>query len=226
MSNLTVACVLRTPLDLNHSSKQKSYSADDVLKLKKAVSNFLTIDHDFVCLTDQYDIPVDTISLIGDTPTWWAKLELFRPSLFNTPVLYIDLDMVICNELDSLVKGCYGSKFLMLKDPKEKTPGSGMMYWEGDYSYLWELYNSDPKKAQEVYRKKPKIGDQGFISDNVDYSFFTDTPNIKSDWFCYLKFSKTPHIDSKILICKGQSDKLHNDGYKNHQWVNKFWRNI
>jgi hypothetical protein len=226
MSKITIVCVLRTPVDINHKEKQKVYSGTDVLKLKKAFEKFLTIEHEFVCLSDQQIKGVDTVSLIGDTPGWWAKIELFRPALFSTPVLYIDLDMVICNELDSLIEQCQGNKFLMLKDPKAGTPGSGLMYWEGQFSNLWSTYCKDSKKIQEEYRRKPKIGDQAFIADNVDYSFFVDQKNIKKEWFCALHFTTVPHPDSKILICMGQGNKLHRKEYESHEWVNKFWRNL
>lgn len=226
MKKITVVCVLRTPLDLGNKDKQKQYSKVDVLKLKKAFEKFLTIDHNFVCLSDRKIPNVDTIMLSGETPGWWAKIELFRPNLFTTPVLYIDLDMVICNDLNSLVDECYGNKFLMLKDPKVGTPGSGIMYWEGDYSYLWDMYCSDAVAIQERYRRKPKIGDQAFIADNIEYSFFVDLKNVKSEWFCTLKFNTIPHPDSKILICVGLGNKLHREEYNNHEWVNKFWRNL
>lgn len=226
MKKITVACVLRTPPNVGNEGKQKNYSEIDVLRLKQAFEKFLTIEHNFVCLSDRKIDGVDTILLIGETPGWWAKIELFRPNLFKTPVFYIDLDMIVCDQLDSLIEQCYGNKFLMYKNPKVGTPASGLMYWEGEYSELWNLYTNDPAAIQHRYRKKPKIGDQAFISDNVKYAFFVDIENIKTNWFHTLKFNTTPHPESKILICIGLRNKLHRKEYNDHPWVNKFWRNV
>ena len=125
MNKLTVVCVLRTPPNIGHDLKQKKYSEIDVLKLKTATDKFISIEHKFVCLSD-IEIPsITTIPLIGNTPGWWAKIELFRPDLFSGPVLYIDLDTVICNELDTIIESCVGKKFVGLKEPKHNIFNSG-----------------------------------------------------------------------------------------------------
>lgn len=223
---VTVACVLRTPEFINHEAKQKKYSAEDVLKLKRGFELYSNVDHKFVCLTD-IEIPgVNTVPLIGNTPGWWAKLELFRPDIFKGPVFYVDLDNAICNDISILIESCKGKKFLGLKDPKFGVFNSGLLYWDGDYSFLWDMYCKNTKEIQEKYRRKPKIGDQAFIEDNVKFEFFTDIPNIKDEWFCRIKPDTMPHKDTKFLICAGKGNKFHNESYINHPWVNKFWRNI
>jgi hypothetical protein len=220
---ITIACVLRTPVK-DHPAKQKQYTELDVLKLKNGINRFLSIEHNFVCLTDQ-TLSIETIPLIGDTPGWWAKIELFRPNLFKNPVLYIDLDMIICGNLNNIVESCIGNSFMLLGDSKKGNMGSGIIYFEGDHSDLWNLYNQNPKKYQYQYAKKPRYGDQAFIEDHKkDFVAMNEVLNKK--WFCPLKFDTIPNPESKILICIGKGNKLHLEEYNNHPWVLKYWKNL
>jgi len=221
MNKLTVACVLRTPEQDIPEPKKKTYGPTDVLKLKKAFKTFLTIDHDFVCLTDQTIPETITIPLIGNTPGWWAKIELFRPGLFNGPVLYCDLDMVICNSLDEMVSLLPNDNFLMLNH------GSGILYWEGDYSHLWKMYLENYSNIWKQYSRKPKIGDQGFIFDNVENkkSIF-EIPNFNKNWLFTYKGNTQPPEDSKILIFNGYKHKPNKGGYDSHPLIKKYWTDI
>jgi len=224
-NKLTVVCVLRTP-PATINSKQKAFKFSDVYKLKKSFDRFLTIPHDFVCLTDSFDKKIPTIDLIGDTPNWWAKLELFRPNLFLGPVLYIDLDMVICDYIDDLVGALRNHSFVLLGDSKKGDWGSGIIYFEGDHSDLWSKYSSNPKSFQRKYSRKPRYGDQAFIEDNKNFVSLTEIKGIKKSWFHRLHFNSVPSSDSKILVCCGKGNKLHREEYNNHPWVKKYWREI
>jgi hypothetical protein len=225
MTKLTIASVLRTP-DNIHPHKNKHYGPSDVIKLKKGFQNFLSIDHEFVCLSDQAIPGINTIPLIGETPTWWAKLELFRPGLFSGPVFYCDLDMVICNTLDELITPCLDKNFLMLGKSPDQYAGSGLLFWNGDYSYLWNKYCENPGQYRKKYSKKPWYGDQAFIQDNVKFQYIKDIPEIDPTWLFNLNFGWTPPPESKILICCGQKNKLDKPGYDDHPWIQKFWKNI
>lgn len=220
MSKLTVACVLRTPEQNIPEPKKKNYGPTDVLKLKKGFETFLTLEHDFVCLTDQEISGVKTIPLIGDTPGWWAKIELFRPGLFDGPVFYCDLDTIICGELDSVIPLFKDEKFLMINK------GSSFMYWNGDYSHLWKIFNLDPLRIQKMYRKKPKIGDQAFIYDNVNAKEFYEVNGFDKEWIFEFNSASTPHEKSKILQVWGFKHKFHEPAFKNHPWVKKYWGEI
>jgi hypothetical protein len=220
MKKLTVACVLRTPDQNVPEPKKKKYGPTDVLKLKKAFETFLSLDHDFVCLTDQTIPEVNTIPLIGNTPGWWAKVELFRPELFNGPVFYCDLDTIICGELDSVFSLFKNEKFLMIRQ------ASSFMYWNGDYSHLWEKYKKETVNIQKMYRKKPKIGDQAFIYDNVDANDFFNLPGFDKEWIFDFNSAKTPTEKSKILLVWGMKHKFHEPGFKDHPWVKKYWTDI
>ena len=116
---LNVVCVLR-------QGGKVGYDASWVDKLKSAVNRHLTIPHRFICLSD-CEVNCERIPLIDIGTGFWSKLELFRPGLFTSPVLYIDLDTVICKNIDEIVDRCRNERFVMWleKDKNIHSSASG-----------------------------------------------------------------------------------------------------
>jgi hypothetical protein len=115
------------------------------------------------CLTDSTKpINCRTIPLTHDLPGWWSKIELFKT--FKTGrTVYFDLDTVINGDISPL----FGLKgpFAMLSDfYKPRQAASGVMVWDGDYSWLWDRF-----KPSEIgqYNKPSQWGDQGYLSNNL-----------------------------------------------------------
>ena len=219
---IDIACVLRSSTD---PEKPSQYSYLDVLKLKTAFEKFLKIDHSFICLSDVSIPKVQTISLIGDTPGWWAKIELFRPEIFKRPVFYIDLDMVICDDITDFILKCQNEQFLMLtnhKDSinKDNKPASAIMYWNGDYSFLWNEYLKSPAAWQKEYSVHPRLGDQAFISERVDWKSLFSVEGINEEWFTWLSPKISSTTETKILIGEGKR-KPSNPKYKDHPLIKK-----
>lgn len=163
---VTVACVLRTG---------SYYNAEYVAKLQRAVARNLHIEHRFVCLSD-VDVPCERIPLIHDYKGWWNKIELFRPGLFDGPVLYIDLDSIIVGDLTK----CFDVEhtFTMAHDFNHYKGDAGFacstaMCWHGDYSFIYETYAEAPKGYQRIYDFEQvrinRVGDQAFIEDCLNF---------------------------------------------------------
>ena len=74
MAALTVACVEVG----NYLGRGEEY----VGKLRSMASRHLP-EHEFVCITE------------SEHPSWWCKLELFKPGRLTGPTIYFDLDVVI-----------------------------------------------------------------------------------------------------------------------------------
>lgn len=89
---LTVACV----------KWGDKYPADYVLRLQSMCRRNLP-EHRFVCFTEHPVPGVECLPLPSDLPTWWSKVGLFRPGLFTSDVLYLDLDVVITDRLHGMV---------------------------------------------------------------------------------------------------------------------------
>lgn len=114
------------------------------------------------CLSDDSSVRefCHHIPLKTDWPGWWSKLELFMN--FDN-CLYFDLDTVIRGSIKPLLE--HDHSFTMLSDfYLPELPGSGVMAWEGDYSFI--PIGFDLTKAKK-YRTRQKWGDQGWITERL-----------------------------------------------------------
>lgn len=194
-----------------------------VINFKKGLDRHLTIPYRFVCLSDIEITGIDTIPLIGLDTGYWCKMQMFRPELsFNSNCLYFDLDTIVKGDIDEIVNQITTEKFVMLQDPWKPTQsGSGIMWWNGDYSFLWEEYTTKPQSAwHKLYNEHPRFGDQGFIIDRVEHTRFQDIVK-NPNWFG--KFGKAESVkDTKIIIFAGRKRKpwlnLNHPDVINH-WV-------
>lgn len=208
---INVVCVLR-------QGGKVGYDATWVEKLKNSVARNLTLEHKFICLSD-VDVPCKRIPLISDGAGFWAKLELFRPGLFTDPVLYIDLDTVVCNNIDSIVNGVKDQDFVMLKETDKNVVSSAVMWWRGDHSYLWRRYTNTPVSVlKEQYSKMPRYGDQAFIEDGAKHTLLQQ--HIPESWVGWSSQPVTTP-DTKILIFRKVSQKP--STMPDHPLVQQHW---
>lgn len=140
------ACVLRSGGD---------FLAEHVQWLARQVPGL-------VCLSDTVVAGVETIPLQHDWPGWWAKMEMFGPSLTGD-VLMLDLDTVV-RELPATP-----DRTTVLRDFTEPTIiGSGLMYvTAADRARVWDAWLTDPVGHMERCERWPKLGDQGFLMEHL-----------------------------------------------------------
>lgn len=77
------------------------YTDDDVYILKDMVSRHLDEPHTFYCLSDRQIGDINCFIPDEKWPGWWSKLLLFRYA--GGQVLYLDLDVVVVDDLSPLV---------------------------------------------------------------------------------------------------------------------------
>lgn len=117
---------------------------------------------DLVCLTDTPVEGVECIALEHDWPGWWAKMEMFGPSLTGD-VLMIDLDTVVLRmpempDRTTVLENFADSGWM----------GSGFMYvTAADRARVWAGWMQNPEKHMRDNRTWPKWGDQGFLQDYI-----------------------------------------------------------
>lgn len=157
---LTVLCVLRSG---------GIYDAEWVRKLRDAAERQIVGKHKFVCLSD-VDVPCERIRLAQDWPSWWSKIEMFRPGVIDGPTLYLDLDTVLTGPLNPNVP----VDFAMLRNFwVPDMVGSGVMWFSGN-NVPHSVYTKFVKqpKAYIAHHKRhedaPYIGDQAFVWDALN----------------------------------------------------------
>lgn len=133
---------------------------------------------EFLCIADVPVPKVETVIADYDWPTWWLKMEIFRPSI-EAPFLYMDLDTVVRGPLDDFFEGHLPGTMTGLKDSRPGKFGNGLLWVPGGVSeYLWNEWLLDPKKHMAHYEKSydhriPRY-DQGFMEDRISCQHWED----------------------------------------------------
>ena len=214
MNNLNVVCVLR-------QGGKVGYDASWVEKLMHGVQRNLTLPYQFTCLSD-CDVPCNRIPLETTGAGFWSKLQLFRPGQFAGPVLYIDLDAVVCQNIDDIVHRVQNQNFVMWQEPRTQVHSSAIMWWQGDHSHLWELYKSQSENHwQQLHTEKHSYGDQGFIADHVKHTLFQD--HVPDAWF-HLASKRDNRVDfSKVKILQFIKSHTKPSTMPDHPMVQQHW---
>ena len=211
---LNVVCVLR-------QGGKVGYDATWVDKLQRGVARNLTIPHRFVCFSD-CPVNCERIELLPKDPGFWSKLQLFRPGVLSGSTLFLDLDTVICGNLDEVIARLHQQQFVMWIEADKNIHSSALMYWNGDHSHLWDLYQSQPLLHwQELYSSPPLYGDQAIISENTKHTVLTD--HCPSHWF-HIASRKDDALDFstvKMLMFRKASQKPSTMGH--HSLVQQHW---
>lgn len=156
---LTVACVYKPG---------RGFTQEYVARLAHTVSVHCKAPYEFVCLTTER-LRIDGVRnerILCERPGFWNKLELFRRGLFAGPVVYVDLDTLILNDVTDIFTYPHG----FTTGSNWLRPGrmaSGMLAWDGtqDLHYLFEGYR--PQHVREYAASWACFGDQGYIEKHL-----------------------------------------------------------
>lgn len=159
---MTIACVLTTR-NTGRRNGGTCYGPEWVYALKRGLARH-GYSGDFRVLTDVESVPpVWSRRLLHGWPGWWSKIELFRPGLFDGPVLYLDLDTLPVGPVDDLAS--YGGSFAILRDfYRARHWQSAVMAWTpGEHTQaIYERFTDDPHSYMRRFRS-----DQEFIEDTL-----------------------------------------------------------
>lgn len=164
IKSLDCACVI-------HGDK---YDWIYVERLYQMVKNNLSCDVNFHVFTESSrPVPehmikhelVDWPGIAGPRKSWWYKMQVFDPSRISGQVLYLDLDVVIVDNLDWILDLDVGY-FWIIRDwkylwkPTWMGPNSSVMLWNTDkFRFIWNGFsNLDINKVVQLYR-----GDQDYL---------------------------------------------------------------
>jgi hypothetical protein len=143
------------------------YGIEYVERLRNMVTRHLTVPFEFVCLTDD-STPIKGVRLIvqknaGYHRAWWHKIHMFDPSLpLQERILYLDLDVVIINNIDKLFSNngnFYGILDFNRKFNKDyKSLNSSVLLWNYQtQNIIWDNFVSNSSDALKLH------GDQDWI---------------------------------------------------------------
>lgn len=137
------------------------YTDEYVYNLQRAVARYVQVPHRFVCLTDQR-LKCETIPLVTRWPGWWTKLELFRPRLFDGPVVYLDLDTVLVSDITDIVTEAYDFACATNWKGGGAHISSAVMAWNGllDLSHIFTSFRLEMRREYETWQF---WGDQGHV---------------------------------------------------------------
>ena len=138
------------------------YGREYVERLRNMIQRNITVPHRIFCLTDD-PTPIKDVELIvrpnsGYARGWWHKVHMFDPGLpLRGRILYMDLDIVICGNIDKLTK-IYNNDFMGIRDFNRafhanwKYLNSSVMSWvHGTQKHIWEQFKLNPALAQRMH---------------------------------------------------------------------------
>jgi hypothetical protein len=179
-----------------------------VQRLKESVSDYVTLKHRFVCITDRDIDGVDCIPPVVDWPGWWGKIQLFKPGFAGRQNLFLDLDVVITGNLDNMILQYAGSALAAPNNWAASGWGgvqSSVMLWHsGGPSPIYSAF--DPAIAYWPPRNEPGVlwGDQEFITTQRTAGFpVTQIDPALVQSYKYHCRDKPPSDECKIVVFHG-----------------------
>ena len=161
------------------------YGPEYVNKLYHMVQRNLTINHEFICFTENPSnldtgIKIRDLELLQGIQGWWYKPTLFNPSLgLDGTILFLDLDMIVFRNMDKLFSYKPG-EFIIIRDfnrhvvPNyDKFNSSIFRLDTGQHAQVYHEYMADKESISRRFQ-----GDQDWLRHAIknNYSYW---PN---DW--------------------------------------------
>ena len=147
---------------------------EDVLNLKRQIERNVSSDYEFLCYSDIEEIADKKLE--RNFSGWWSKLEIFNE---KGSCIFFDLDVSFFGSIDPVLKwlkdGSRKVAFLeeWKPDLRKITWNSSIIAWNGDYSYLLDMFNKDVDmrcyKSDQYYMSDflRKEGDDVFLINDI-----------------------------------------------------------
>ena len=130
------------------------FNHEHVNRLYRMVCKNFHDDFNFICHTENAN-EIDRNIIIQPLPdydleNWWWKLTLFQYST-KTPTMFLDLDVVIQNDITHFKNLCVEDMLYMIKaywkpyelEEFDTNLNSSIMIWSGDCTDIWKKFESD-----------------------------------------------------------------------------------
>lgn len=189
------------------------YNDDWVYRLRDMVG---PVDR-FVCISDR---EIDGIEVIQATPTlkgWWAKLDYFRPGLFEGPCISLDLDITVTGDVTELAR----EELTAARETKRRRKmNSSVMAWVPSEK-TDRIWTPTPDAAPEFdkHNKTQFFGDQTYIAHmHPDYKLFGDEVMMFRK---HLDWGEKELTDATKVVFFNGEPKPHRDIVQQFDWNSK-----
>lgn len=177
------------------------YHKGYVYALKDMVGKYLTVEHEFKCIsTDKFDGIIQVTPYVPYSG-WWQKIGLFAPRIATGPSLYFDLDIVITGNIDYLVDYTQ-HKFAAPANWAASGHGgiqSSVMAWSGNWFEPYEKFSPRwPAIQNELW------GDQEFLWQLLGDDWVRIPGVCSYKYHCRDKGHKP--LESNIIVFHGKPD--------------------
>lgn len=161
------------------------YTAEHVNRLYRMVEKNTSLPFTFTCFTDDsigLDERVKIWSLPHGLEGWWNKIYLFDRCSAGLNV-YFDLDVVIQNNIDWLLKDTQGLQLIdnswcdphdpltMTRYEHDLIYNSSVMIWAGRLEHIVDTFFDDVQLNLKLFR-----GLDGFLSSSICHACFDSLP--------------------------------------------------
>ncbi|MFV1983004.1 MAG: hypothetical protein ACC657_05625 [Thiohalomonadales bacterium] len=163
------------------------YDIGYVYALRDMVKKYLTIEHEFKCITTRKIEGINTVLPYVCYHGWWQKIGLFAPRIATRRSIYLDLDVVITGNINYLAE--YEGEFCAPENWAQSGHGgiqSSVMVWQGNWHLPYEKFCY--AKDRERY-----WGDQEYLTDLLnDWEAISNVGSYK--YHCRTKIPKELNI--------------------------------
>ena len=211
------------------------YKLEYVQKLYNMVQRHTTIPHKFYCFTDHVnpnqqltgDIIIKQFPMFN-LQGWWNKMQLFHPGVLEGTTLYMDLDVVITDNIDCFFTYEPEADFVGMNDfnPDTKIFNSSVFRYEPEAmkDKLWQPFIDDRVNWMKL------AGDQNVISDIIlkhkETRSFPDSWTQSYKWYDRTgqryhkgKWTFEHNGESLVTVFHGEPNPHQSD----MDWVKKAW---
>ena len=216
------------------------YPIKYVNTLYSMVKRNLTLPFNFYCLTDNPELKfadgIKTLKIPNpQLKHWWNKMHLYNSELnLEGNNLFLDLDIVIINNIDSFFEYGNEQNFCVISDfgqPKTIINSSVLRYNLKYHSHIWTTYLTRKKDFDQM------VGDQNVSTDvminDKDTIYFPDEWTYSYKWPQRGKSEKyekykpekyTLQSKSKICVFHGHPNPDYVIENQQKNWVKDYWK--
>jgi len=209
------------------------YKLEYVQKLYNMVQRHTTLEHNFFIFTDNMEMEIDGHVNIRTFPMvnlqgWWNKMQLFHPGILEGTTLYMDLDVVITDNIDCFFTYEPEADFVGMNDfnPDTKIFNSSVFRFEPEAmkDKLWQPFINDRERWLRY------SGDQNVISEVImkhpETRSFPDSWTQSYKWhdrkgqrYHKGKWTFEHNGESLVTVFHGEPNPHQSD----MEWVKKAW---